>query len=204
MALYLFTPRVFVNIFFCVINGVVLVCDWNENIERLSLWDGENCLSTLKIRLLGILGVNDRHLLVSIRRTSLYRDRLCLLLHWKGQPLLWSFAGNDSSRDIGTFVCKKPLFAFVYLTYLALPYAGWCSSSKASRVYFSWDPSSTILTLALLGSIGLFSWVPWQLTIPVSFEFLWDVFLSLVCSRPRPLANADAVSTDAVPRYSFC
>ena len=35
--LYSFTSRVFVDILFCYINGVVLICDWNENIERLSL-----------------------------------------------------------------------------------------------------------------------------------------------------------------------
>ena len=38
----------FVNVLFCYINGVVLICDWNdalwnENIEIKLKEDGENC-----------------------------------------------------------------------------------------------------------------------------------------------------------------
>ena len=46
---YSFPLRGFVHILFCYINGVVLICDWNENIERLSLNENQEMIRGLPL-----------------------------------------------------------------------------------------------------------------------------------------------------------
>ena len=77
-----------------------------------------SCPSPLKIRLLGVLGTNDCHLLMSIRRIPLYRDRGVSLGTILPLILAPSYGSSVESSSL-------PLW---YLARLVLLYTGWCSS----------------------------------------------------------------------------